>query len=641
MNADSYAAARLGIFFPGSSNGTMDDGDLTGQCVSLVKWFGAEMCQLPNPGAARGNAKDFGNALVNQGLAYEVPTDQRQQGDIIVWPQDGGGYGHIGVLLSGDRVFEQNVALPGSSARVVAGSTVYSSRIDPLYANWRRGGARFYRMRNYVGNRPAVSDEQIRQAYRDILEREADEDGINHYRSQAAKGWTSEQIKQDLLNSNERKQLEESKKKLAGNQRVVSSDQGALVRSGAGTSFAPVQDNGKPLVYDKGTVLTFKGYAHGQAVNGSDIWLIGISGTKYIHISNFDDTDLHDLPDLTPKQEPTVDYSKLVLDVSAFQKDDIVNCFSKFLGVIIRVGHVGESYGGGETKTDPKYKMFAEAARREDKLLGLYWLPRISTDEDAKKEAKRFANAIEKVGNVNGEILFVDLEPDFEGTLNQLQIFRNEVLKATDKSVCIYAGEAIAKKLGLETVTWYPNYSTTNGYLRNAVLHQYTSTGNVPGYTGNLDFSTTNRTLKELRVFGQKGALPVPEKPKTIDNPSQPSEAHTEPLKPSESNNKQENHMQEKPAPAAGLSKEEFEKMKKDNELTETEGWKPTVPDNVRLVIYLMGVVGIPVTVMTMSLLAVFGIVSYELSNQVSTIIASAVGTIASAMGVSHFTRGK
>ena len=99
--------------------------------------------------------------------------------------------------------------------------------------------------------------------------------------------------------------------------------------------------------------------------------------------------------------------------------------------------------------------------------------------------------------------------------------------------------------------------------------------------------------------------------------------------------------MKEKPAPSAGLSKEEFEKMKEDNKFTELEGWKPTIPDNVRLVIYLMGVIGIPVTVMTMSLLAVFGIVSYELSNQVSTIIASAVGTIASALGISHFTRGK
>nr|DAK15096.1 MAG TPA: CHAP domain protein [Caudoviricetes sp.] len=214
-NADNYAARRLGTFFPGSSNGTMDDGDLTGQCVSLVKWFGAEMCGLPNPGAARGNAKDFGNTLVNQGLAYEVSPNQRQQGDLVVWPLDGGGYGHIGVLLSGDRVFEQNVALPGSSTRVVAGNTVYSSRIDPLYVNWRRGGARFYRMRNYVGNRPAVSDDQIKQAYREVLEREADEGGINHYRQQAAKGWNIDQIRSDLMNSNERKQLEANKAQAA------------------------------------------------------------------------------------------------------------------------------------------------------------------------------------------------------------------------------------------------------------------------------------------------------------------------------------------------------------------------------------------------------------------------------------------
>lgn len=214
-NADDYAAKRLGIFFPGSSNGTMNDGDLTGQCVSLAKWFGAEMCELPNPGAGRGHAKDFGNTLVNQGLAYEVAANQRAQGDIVVWPLDGGGYGHIGVLLSGDRVFEQNVALPGSSTRVIAGNTVYSSRIDPLYVNWRRGAPRFYRMRNYVGNRPSVSDDQIRQVYREVLEREADEGGINHYRQQAAGGWTIDQIRSDLMNSNERKQLEANKAQAA------------------------------------------------------------------------------------------------------------------------------------------------------------------------------------------------------------------------------------------------------------------------------------------------------------------------------------------------------------------------------------------------------------------------------------------
>lgn len=373
-NADDYAARRLGMFFPGSSNGTMDDGDLTGQCVSLVKWFGAEMCQLPNPGAARGNAKDFGNTLVNQGLAYEVAPNQRQQGDLVVWPQDGGGYGHIGVLLSGDRVFEQNVALPGSSARVVAGNTVYSSRIDPFHANWRRGGVRVYRMRNYVGNRPAVSDEQIKQAYREVLERDADEGGIAHYKSQIAKGWTIDQVRQDLLNSNEHTQL--------------------------------------------------------------------ISGKQ------------------------------------------------------------------------------AEAERR-------------AQEAEARREAAEKARQAEAEAKARQEA-------------------ENKAREAED-----------AKK----------------------------------------------RAEEEAKKTNNAG--------------------------------QEDKKMTEKPAPSAGLSKEEFEKMKEDNKFTELEGWKPTIPDNVRLVVYLMGVVGIPVTVMTMSLLAVFGVTSYELSNQVSTIVASAVGTIASALGISHFTRGK
>lgn len=423
-NADDYAARRLGIFFPGSSNGTMDDGDLTGQCVSLVKWFGAEMCDLPNPGAARGNAKDFGNTLVNQGLAYEVAPNQRQQGDLVVWPQDGGGYGHIGVLLSGDRVFEQNVALPGSSTRVVAGNTVYSSRIDPFHANWRRGGVRVYRMRNYVGNRPSVSDDQIKQVYREVLEREADEGGINHYRQQAAKGWTIDQIRNDLMNSNERRALEASKAQAA---QAAAAQKDAELTSAIKQAYRDILERDA----DDGGIAHYKL----QIAKG---W--------------------------------TLDQVR----------QDLLN---------------------SNEHTQLIANKQAEAERR-------------ALEAEARREAAEKAKAAEEANNAG-------------------QSSKNQSLTQEDKK------------------------------------------------------------------------------------------------------------MKEKPAPAAGLSKEEFERMQKDNTLTETEGWKPTIPDNVRLVIYLMGVIGIPVTVMTMSLLAVFGIVSYELSNQVSTIIASAVGTIASALGISHFTRGK
>nr|DAP05184.1 MAG TPA: CHAP domain protein [Caudoviricetes sp.] len=439
-NADEYAAKRLGIFFPGSSNGTMDDGDLTGQCVSLVKWFGAEMCDLPNPGAARGNAKDFGNTLVNQGLAYEVAPNQRQQGDLVVWPLDGGGYGHIGVLLSGDRVFEQNVALPGSSTRVVAGNTVYSSRIDPFHANWRRGGVRVYRMRNYVGNRPAVSDEQIKQAYREVLEREADEGGINHYRQQATKGWSIDQIRSDLMNSNERRALEASKAQAA---QAAAAQKDAEITAAIKQAYRDILERDA----DDGGIAHYKS----QIAKG---WTI--------------DQVRQDL----------LDSNEHIQLIAGKQ---------------------------------------AEAERR-------------AQEAEARREEAEKARAAEEKAKAEQEA------------------------KAAEE----------AKK------------------------------------ANNAGQDAKNQSLTQ-----------------------------------------EEKKMTEKPAPAAGLSKEEFERMQKDNTLTETEGWKPTIPDNVRLVIYLMGVIGIPVTVMTMSLLAVFSIVSYELSNQVSTIIASAVGTIASALGISHFTRGK
>ena len=450
-NADDYAAKRLGIFFPGSSNGTMNDGDLTGQCVSLVKWFGAEMCGLPNPGAARGNAKDFGNTLVNQGLAYEVAADQRAQGDIVVWQQDGGGYGHIGVLLSGDRVFEQNVALPGSSTRVVAGNTVYSSRIDPFHANWRRGGARVYRMRNYVGNRPSVSDEQIRQAYREVLEREADDGGINHYRQQAAKGWSIDQIRQDLMNSNERRALEANKAQAA---QAAAAQKDAELTSAIKQAYRDILERDA----DEGGIAHYKS----QVTKG---WTI--------------DQVRQDL--LNSNEHTQLIAGKQAEERRALEAE-------------------------ARREAAEKARQAEEKAKAEQEAKN-----KAKEAEDAKKRAEEEAKKVNNAGQSN----------------------KNQSLTQEDKK------------------------------------------------------------------------------------------------------------MTEKPAPSAGLSKEEFEKMKEDNKFTELEGWKPTIPDNVRLVVYLMGVIGIPIAVMTMSLLAVFGVTSYELSNQVSTIVASAVGTIASALGISHFTRGK
>lgn len=146
-NADDYANARIGIFFT-ANNETPDDGNLTGQCVTLVKWFMSEMSEVPRPFAARGDARYVGKTLVAQGHADEVPYAARQAGDIIC--MEYGTYGHIYVQLENGRIFEQNVSWPGVASRLVDGSRVYASRIGSDSESWRHD-LHAYRLKTYSG----------------------------------------------------------------------------------------------------------------------------------------------------------------------------------------------------------------------------------------------------------------------------------------------------------------------------------------------------------------------------------------------------------------------------------------------------------------------------------------------------------
>lgn len=286
---------------------------------------------------------------------------------------------------------------------------------------------------------------------------------------------------------------------------------------------------------EKGDVIAMKGYVtNGQPVAGDTVWYVTARSGKYMSRQLFEDKDLHDLPDLTPKTAPQPevkpeaqpalqeDYSKIILDVSNHQDDAIVNHFHKFAGVILKAGHVGQSFGGDANKIDPKLVKFAEAAG--DKLLGIYWLPYFSTEEEAKTEAERFVEA-QKL--VNAPLLFVDLEPDFEGTVEQLKLFKNLVLQKTGKQVFTYAGEAIIQKLGLERVDWYPNYGTKDNYAHGSFIHQYTESGKVEGF--NLDFSTSKMSIDELKAMSKPQQPEVPEiKPETKPVSETKTEAKTE-----------------------------------------------------------------------------------------------------------------
>lgn len=76
---------------------------LKGQCVSLIQTY-IEQC-LEQSAKARGNAKDWIQSYVNEGLGYTV-SDQKT-GDIIVFPNEANGLGHIAIYVDG-KLYDQN-----------------------------------------------------------------------------------------------------------------------------------------------------------------------------------------------------------------------------------------------------------------------------------------------------------------------------------------------------------------------------------------------------------------------------------------------------------------------------------------------------------------------------------------------------
>lgn len=283
---------------------------------------------------------------------------------------------------------------------------------------------------------------------------------------------------------------------------------------------APTTSSEVAQTVEGGKTVEMKGWTRGEAVEpGNDIWFVSKNNGLYLYSGAFTDSDTHDLPEIEQESPGAIDYNKIILDVSNNQPDEIANYFHKFGGIILKAGHVGQKYGGDANKIDPKLTKFAKAAG--DKLLGIYWLPYFSTDEEAKAEAERFAEA-QKL--VNAPLLFVDLEPEFEGTPEQLKLFDNIVLQKTGKTVFVYGGNAIISKLGLARVDWYPNYGTKDNYAHGSLIHQYTETGKIDSFGGNLDFSTSKLTFEELKKMSSVTSPDIPKDKKTGATEEKPKE---------------------------------------------------------------------------------------------------------------------
>lgn len=100
------------------------DSRYDGQCVALIKAL-LEFLGAPNPYKARGNAKDYGDTIVREGIAQAKDgwlrvVVNRSMGNIR-----GVTYGHIWVDLANEQNYEQNGA---KALHTTKGTRPYSQR---------------------------------------------------------------------------------------------------------------------------------------------------------------------------------------------------------------------------------------------------------------------------------------------------------------------------------------------------------------------------------------------------------------------------------------------------------------------------------------------------------------------------------
>lgn len=82
------------------------EGKLLGECVSLMQQYLGQCFNIEQH--ARGDAKDWKDSLIAEGVGQIVEIPQR--GDIIVFydPYYGGGYGHIAIYIDQNTMYDQN-----------------------------------------------------------------------------------------------------------------------------------------------------------------------------------------------------------------------------------------------------------------------------------------------------------------------------------------------------------------------------------------------------------------------------------------------------------------------------------------------------------------------------------------------------
>ncbi|WP_263560582.1 GH25 family lysozyme [Paenibacillus polymyxa] len=167
----------------------------------------------------------------------------------------------------------------------------------------------------------------------------------------------------------------------------------------------------------------------------------------------------------------------------------------------------------GTKYQDNQFSANVQGARDANILVGAYHFLNATTVDGARQEAANFARALDSAGGRLDLPPVMDYENNPKG-LTSAQIsevahaFLDEMEKLTGREPIVYTGNVFASKFDPTFSMyklWVARYSTTQKPTAVPAWNswwawQYSSTGSVPGISGQVDLDEYNGTIDELRA---------------------------------------------------------------------------------------------------------------------------------------------
>lgn len=176
---------------------------------------------------------------------------------------------------------------------------------------------------------------------------------------------------------------------------------------------------------------------------------------------------------------------------------------------------------------DPCFSSFVKQCKDNNILIGCYHYARPDirpTEEGMRQEAREFVREVKRVGIINSSLLFLDWEGAKETILLRKELvdaFMDEVKTLTGKYPILYASMYILNNLlklqkifyKIWAAQWPDDKEIKAGYPisysmpKIATIWQYSSTGVIDGWSGNIDLDFTLLLREEWEAMAAQSEI--------------------------------------------------------------------------------------------------------------------------------------